>query len=43
MFEGLSHERIAEIVEAPVPTVRWRLFAARRKLEEILGPLVEEV
>jgi RNA polymerase sigma-70 factor (ECF subfamily) len=39
VHEGLSHERIAEIVEAPVPTVRWRLFAALEKLESLLGPL----
>lgn len=38
MFENLSHERIAEILETPVATVRWRLFAARQKLEELLAP-----
>jgi len=39
IHEGLSHERISEIVEAPVPTVRWRLFTALKKLEGLLGPL----
>jgi RNA polymerase sigma-70 factor (ECF subfamily) len=39
IHEGLSHERISEIVEAPVPTVRWRLFAALEKLGSQLGPL----
>ena len=39
IHEGLSHERISEIVEAPVATVRWRLFAALEKLEAVLGPL----
>jgi len=37
MFEGLSHEKISEIVEAPVATVRWRLFTALEKLESELG------
>lgn len=39
IHEGLSHERISEIVDAPVPTVRWRLFTALQKLEGLLGPL----
>ena len=39
IHEGLSHERIAEIVEAPVATVRWRLFSALEKLEGVLGHL----
>ena len=39
IHEGLSHERISEIVEAPVPTVRWRLFSALEKLGALLGPL----
>jgi len=39
IHEGLSHERIAEIVEAPLPTVRWRLFSALEKLEGLLGHL----
>jgi RNA polymerase sigma-70 factor (ECF subfamily) len=39
IHEGLSHERISEIVEAPVPTVRWRLFSALEKLESLLGHL----
>ena len=37
-FEGLAHEAIATIQETPVETVRWRLFAARRKLETLLAP-----
>ena len=39
IHEGLSHERISEIVEAPVPTVRWRLFSALENLESLLGHL----
>src|SRR5579862_7731675 len=39
IHEGLSHERIAEIVEAPPATVRWRLFSALEKLESVLGHL----
>src|SRR5262249_47634378 len=41
LFEGLSHDRVAQIVEAPVATVRWRFFSALEKLEQVLGPLVE--
>jgi RNA polymerase sigma-70 factor (ECF subfamily) len=38
MFENKSHEEIAEILETPAATVRWRLFSARQKLEELLSP-----
>jgi RNA polymerase sigma-70 factor (ECF subfamily) len=41
MFENLSHEEISQIVLAPVATVRWRLFSARQKLEEVLSPWME--
>ncbi len=37
-FEALAHDEIAAIQEVPVETVRWRLFAARRKLETLLAP-----
>jgi RNA polymerase sigma-70 factor (ECF subfamily) len=36
-LEGLSPTEIADIVGAPVLTVRTRLFYARRELEEMLG------
>lgn len=36
-FEGMSPAQIAELVEAPVLTVRTRLFYARRELEAMLG------
>ncbi len=36
-LEGVSPTEIAEIVGAPVLTVRTRLFYARRELEEMLG------
>lgn len=36
-LEGLSPTEIAEIVDAPVLTVRTRLFYARRELEEMLS------
>jgi len=39
IHEGLSHERISEILDAPVPTVRWRLFSALQKLEGQLALL----
>lgn len=46
-LEGVSPQEIAEIVDAPVLTVRTRLFYARRELEEkmrahpLLGSIVE--
>jgi RNA polymerase sigma-70 factor, ECF subfamily len=43
IFEGLSHEQIAAVLDAPIGTVRWRLFEARRKLAEILGPQLKDM
>jgi RNA polymerase sigma-70 factor (ECF subfamily) len=40
MFENMSHDEIAEVLQTPVATVRWRLFAARQKLEELLKGLL---
>ncbi len=40
--EGFSHAEIAELVGAPVGTVRSELFHARRALREELGTLREE-
>ena len=36
--EGLTAGQAAEIADAPEPTVRTRLFHARRKLREFLAP-----
>ncbi|HEY8078502.1 MAG TPA: RNA polymerase sigma factor [Labilithrix sp.] len=36
-LEGMSPAEIAEVVDAPVLTVRTRLFYARRELEEMLA------
>jgi RNA polymerase sigma-70 factor (ECF subfamily) len=36
-LEGLSPAEIAEVVGAPVLTVRTRLFYARREIEDMLG------
>jgi RNA polymerase sigma-70 factor (ECF subfamily) len=36
-LEGLSPARISEIVQAPVLTVRTRLFYARRELAQLLS------
>ncbi len=36
--EGLSAEAVSEAIGAPVETVRTRLFRARRRLREALGP-----
>ena len=37
-IEGLSADEVAASIGAPAETVRTRLFRARRKLREILGP-----
>lgn len=41
MHEGLSLDRIGEILQTPPPTIRRRLTAARRKLETLLAPVLE--
>jgi len=43
IFEGLSHEQIAGVLEASVGTIRWRLFEARRQLGELLGPYLRDL
>jgi len=37
-FEDMSYEKIAEVLDCPVGTVRSRLFHARRVLKEKLDP-----
>ena len=41
-LEGLSYEEIADATGIKMGTVRSRLFHARKRLKEILQPLVEE-
>ena len=41
-LEGLSYEAISDAVGIKLGTVRSRLFHARRRLREILKPLMEE-
>jgi RNA polymerase sigma-70 factor (ECF subfamily) len=41
-MEGLSYEAIADVVGIKLGTVRSRLFHARKRLREILQPLMEE-
>lgn len=41
-IEGLSYEAIADAVGIKLGTVRSRLFHARRRLKEILKPMMEE-
>ena len=41
-IEGLSYEEIADATGIKLGTVRSRLFHARKRLKEILQPLVEE-
>ena len=40
-FDGMSDAEIADQVDAPPATVRWRLFAARTKLRTWLGVRAE--
>jgi RNA polymerase sigma-70 factor (ECF subfamily) len=40
-LEGLSYEAIAEATNTKLGTVRSRLFHARKRLKEILQPIVE--
>ncbi|VTR65092.1 RNA polymerase sigma-H factor [Desulfosarcina cetonica] len=40
--EGLSYEEIANVTGIKLGTVRSRLFHARKRLKEILQPLVED-
>jgi RNA polymerase sigma-70 factor (ECF subfamily) len=42
-FEGMTYEEIAKFQDCPVGTVRSRLAAARKRLQEELRPLLEEV
>ncbi len=39
-IEGLSYEEIAETLQLPLGTVKSRLFNARARLRELLGPYV---
>lgn len=41
-LEGLAYEEIADAIGIKLGTVRSRLFHARKRLKEILQPLVEE-
>ena len=36
-YAGLSHEEIAQRLDVPKATVRWRLFAARQRMRGWLG------
>jgi RNA polymerase sigma-70 factor (ECF subfamily) len=37
----LDEAAVARILECPVGTVKWRLYAARRRLRRHLGPELE--
>ena len=41
-MEGLSYEEIAEVMNAPVGTVRSRIFRAREAIDVRLRPLYEQ-
>ena len=40
-IEGLSYEKIAEIMDCPVGTVRSRIFRAREIIESKINPLIQ--
>jgi RNA polymerase sigma-70 factor (ECF subfamily) len=37
--EGLSYEELAVAFEAPIGTIKWRIFNARKKLSQIMSGL----
>jgi RNA polymerase sigma-70 factor (ECF subfamily) len=41
--EGMSYKEIAEVMDCNIGTVMSRLFYARKKLQELLGPHLKEV
>ncbi len=41
-FEGMTYSEIAEVLEEPLSTVKFRLFKAREALVGLLGPLHRE-
>jgi len=41
-LEGLSYRQIAELIAAPVTTVRMRLFRARRRMHARLRPMLDD-
>lgn len=41
-LEGLSYEEIADATGTKIGTVRSRLFHARKRLKQILQPLMED-
>ncbi len=40
-IEGLTYEQIAEVLDVPKGTIMSRLFHARRKMQEALGPYLK--
>jgi RNA polymerase sigma-70 factor (ECF subfamily) len=42
-IEGLSYEEISRAVGCSLGTVMSRLFYARRKLQKVLGPSLEDL
>ncbi len=40
-LEGLSYEKIAEVMECPIGTVRSRIFRAREAINRRLEPLLD--
>ena len=41
-LEGLSYEKIAEVMNCPVGTVRSRIFRAREAIDKEVNPLLEQ-
>ncbi len=42
-YQGMSYRDIADVIGASVHTVRIRLFRARRKLDALLAPYIEDI
>ncbi len=42
-YDGMSYPEIAEILSISIPTVKIRIFRARKKLRKILSPYVNDL
>jgi RNA polymerase sigma-70 factor (ECF subfamily) len=42
-YSGCSYNEISSIIEQPLSVVKIRIFRAKKKLREILAPVVEDL